>query len=207
MLKFLINCGIWIIPIIICFVVSIFIIIERIIFYSSINKNQDKIVSDIRELVAKGNYDGAKEYCRAVGTPLDSIMKKAIELHDLPVAEIREGVTNEATLQMPRMERFLSALGTIANISTLLGLLGTVTGNIAAFGVLSNGGSMGDPAALASAIAEALGTTASGLVVSIPSIIFHNFFASKVNKKMIQMEGIAADLILLIEQQKNKIGG
>jgi len=105
MLKFLINCGIWIIPIIICFVVSIFIIIERIIFYSSINKNQDKIVSDIRELVAKGNYDGAKEYCRAVGTPLASIMKKAIELHDLPVAEIREGVTNEATLQMPRMER------------------------------------------------------------------------------------------------------
>ncbi|MDD7415948.1 MAG: MotA/TolQ/ExbB proton channel family protein [Spirochaetales bacterium] len=207
MLKFLINCGIWIIPIIICFVVSIFIIIERIIFYSSINKNQDKIVSDIRELVAKGNYDGAKEYCRAVGTPLASIMKKAIELHDLPVAEIREGVTNEATLQMPRMERFLSALGTIANISTLLGLLGTVTGNIAAFGVLSNGGSMGDPAALASAIAEALGTTASGLVVSIPSIIFHNFFASKANKKMIQMEGIAADLILLIEQQKNKIGG
>ena len=194
--------GVWMIAIIVCAIVSIFIIIERIIFYASINKNQDKVVADIRDLVAKGNFDGAKEYCRAVGTPLASILKKAIELHDLPVSEIREGVTNEATLQLPRMERFLSALGTIANISTLLGLLGTVTGNIAAFGVLSNGGSMGDPAALASAIAEALVTTAGGLVVSIPAIIFHNFFAAKVNKKMIQMEGIAADLILVIEEGK-----
>ena len=176
MLSVLKSGGIWLIPIIICAVVSIFIIIERIIFYASINKNQDKIVSDIRELVMKGNYDGAKEYCRAVGTPLSAILKKTIELHNLPVSEIREGATNEATLQLPRMERFLSALGTIANISTLLGLLGTVTGNISAFGVLSSGGSMGDPAALASAIAEALVTTAAGLVVSIPSIIFHNFF-------------------------------
>ena len=202
MLSVLKSGGIWLIPIIICAVVSIFIIIERIIFYASINKNQEKNISDIRELVMKGNYEGAKEYCRAIGTPLASILKKAVELHDLPVAEIREGVTNEATLQLPRMERFLSALGTIANISTLLGLLGTVTGNIAAFGVLSSGGSMGDPAALASAIAEALVTTAAGLVVSIPAIIFHNFFASKVNKRMIQMEGVAADLILVIEKQK-----
>ena len=114
--------GVWMIAIIVCAIVSIFIIIERIIFYASINKNQDKVVADIRDLVAKGNFDGAKEYCRAVGTPLASILKKAIELHDLPVSEIREGVTNEATLQLPRMERFLSALGTIANISTLLAI-------------------------------------------------------------------------------------
>ncbi|MCR4789671.1 MAG: MotA/TolQ/ExbB proton channel family protein [Treponemataceae bacterium] len=194
--------GLWIIPILICAVLVVFIIIERLIYYKSISKNQDKKVSDIKDLVEKGNFEGAKEYCRAVGTPLALILKKAVELASLPVSEIREGVTNEATLQLPRLERFLTALGTIANISTLLGLLGTVTGNIQAFGVLSNGGSMGDPAALASAIAEALVTTAAGLVVSIPAIIFHNHFAHKVNKKMIEMEGIAADLVLIIEKQK-----
>ena len=102
------------------------------------------------------------------------------------------------------MERFLTSLGTIANISTLLGLLGTVTGNIEAFGVLGSGASMGDPALLAGAIAEALVTTAAGLVVSIPAIIFHNFYASNVNIKMIKMVGIAADLILLIEKLKSE---
>ena len=204
MLSLIKSGGFWMIPIIACAVFAIFIIIERIIYFASINKKQDKVVADIKELVLKKNYDGAKEYCHAVGTPLTAILQKVIELKDLPVNEIRENVTNEATLQMPRLERFLTSLGTIANISTLLGLLGTVTGNISAFGVLSNGGSMGDPAALASAIAEALVTTAAGLVVSIPAIIFHNYFASKVNKKMIQMEGIASDLVLIVEEQKNQ---
>ena len=155
-------------------------------------------------MVKKRNFNGAKEYCRAVGTPLTAILGKAIDLRTLPISEIREGVTHEATLQLPKMERFLTTLGTIANVSTLLGLLGTVTGNIEAFGVLGSGASMGDPALLAGAIAEALVTTAAGLVVSIPSIIFHNFFASKVNKKMIQMEGFGADLILLIEKLKTE---
>lgn len=196
--------GIWILPIIACAVIATFIIIERFIYYKSIEKNEKQILSDIKELVKKRNFSGAKEYCRAVGTPLCAILGKAIDLHSLPISEIREGVTNEATLQLPKMERFLTALGTIANVSTLLGLLGTVTGNIEAFGVLGSGASMGDPALLAGAIAEALVTTAAGLVVSIPAIIFHNFYASKVNKKMIRMEGIAADLILLIEKLKSE---
>ena len=78
---------------------------------------------------------------------------------------------------IPRYEHFLTPLGTIANISTLLGLLGTVTGNIKAFGVLGAGGTMGDPALLAGAIGEALVTTVAGLVVSIPALIFYNYFS------------------------------
>ena len=83
----------------------------------------------------------------------------------------------------------------LVNISTLLGLLGTVTGNIKAFGVLGNGGSMGDPALLANAIAEALVTTVGGLTVSIPSIIFHNYFNSQVNHKIRDMESLVTKVI------------
>ena len=204
MLEILKSGGFWIIPIILSAMVATFIIIERLIYYKSIEKNEKQVLIDLKDLVKKRNFNGAKEYCRAVGTPLTAILGKAIDLRTLPISEIREGVTNEATLQLPKMERFLTTLGTIANVSTLLGLLGTVTGNIEAFGVLGSGASMGDPALLAGAIAEALVTTAAGLVVSIPSIIFHNFFASKVNKKMIQMEGFGADLILLIEKLKTE---
>jgi biopolymer transport protein ExbB len=90
----------------------------------------------------------------------------------------------------------LTPLGTIANIATLLGLLGTVTGNIKAFGVLGNGGSMGDPSLLAGAIAEALVTTVAGLCVSIPSVIFHNYFVSRVNRRVVEMEARVTSVLL-----------
>lgn len=202
MLELLKSGGFWMVPIVLCSVCATFIIIERILYYKSINKDQNKVVDEVKTLVKNKNLTGAIEYCRAINTPLSLILKKAISLYKLPVGEIREGVTNEATMQLPKLERFLTSLGTIANISTLLGLLGTVTGNIQAFGVLGSGGTMGDPAVLAGAIAQALVTTAAGLVVSIPAIVFHNYFVSRVNKKMIQMEGIASDLVLLIETLK-----
>ena len=196
MLEILKSGGFWIIPIILSAMVATFIIIERLIYYKSIEKNEKQVLTDIRDLVKKKNFSGAKEYCRAVGTPLTAILGKAIDLRTLPISEIREGVTNEATLQLPKMERFLTTLGTIANVSTLLGLLGTVTGNIKAFGVLGAGGTMGDPALLAGAIAEALVTTVAGLSISIPSLIFHNYFVSKVNRCIVEMEAHVTSMML-----------
>ena len=74
--------------------------------------------------------------------------------------------------------------------------MGTVTGNIKAFGVLGAGGSMGDPALLAGAIAEALVTTVAGLIVSIPSVIFHNYFVSRVNRRIVEMEAHVTSVVL-----------
>ena len=104
----------------------------------------------------------------------------------------------ELDKQIPRLDRFLTSLGTIANVSTLLGLLGTVTGNIQAFGVLGSGQSMGNPALLAGSIAEALVTTAAGLCISIPSVIFHNYFVSKVKKRVSVMEAIASSVVIQV---------
>ena len=97
---------------------------------------------------------------------------------------------------IPKLEHLITPLGTIANIATLLGLLGTVTGNIKAFGVLGAGGTMGDPALLAGAIAEALVTTVAGLSISIPSLIFHNYFVSKVNRCIVEMEAHVTSMML-----------
>ena len=93
-------------------------------------------------------------------------------------------------------------MGTIANIATLLGLLGTVTGNIQAFGVLGDMGTMGNPAVLAGAIAQALVTTATGLIVSIPAIIFYNYFIAEVNRMITEMESSVSDLVLLLAAGK-----
>jgi len=111
---------------------------------------------------------------------------------------------NQANREIPRLERYLSTLGTIANIATLLGLLGTVTGNIQAFGVLGDMGTMGNPAVLAAAIAEALVTTAAGLIVSIPAIIFYNYFIAEVNRMVTEMESSVSDLVLLLAAGKTQ---
>jgi len=199
MFEVLKSGGVIMIPILFCAVLATFIIIERMIYFYVIGKNRSAVSSEIISLVKKKNYDGAIEYCRAINTPLTGILRKAVECRNFPVSEIREAVTNEATHQIPHLERYITPLGTIANISTLLGLMGTVTGNIQAFGVLGSGGSMGNPEIIAGAIAEALVTTAAGLAVSIPALVFHNYFVSRINRRMIEMEYTAAELIVALK--------
>ena len=131
-------------------------------------------------------------------------MKTGIENRQFSDALVKEAVMNQANREVPRLERFLSTIGTIANISTLLGLLGTVTGNIQAFGVLGDMGTMGNPAMLASSISEALVTTAAGLIVSIPTVVFYNYFIAEVNRMVTEMEASVSDLVLLIGAEKNK---
>lgn len=100
------------------------------------------------------------------------------------------------------MEKFLSTLGTIAHVTPLLGLLGTVTGNIRAFGVLSQTGiGTGDPAVLAGGISEALLTTAAGIIVSIPAIAFYNYLVSRVNHSIIRLENRVNELVLYLRKE------
>jgi biopolymer transport protein ExbB len=122
---------------------------------------------------------------------------------DEPVL-LREVIMDAASMEIPRMERFLSALGTVANISTLLGLLGTVTGNIRAFGVFGSFGGISDPGQLAKGISEALITTAAGLIVSIPTVIFYNYLVTKVNHIIIRLENRVNDMVHLLQGGRGK---
>lgn len=188
MLQILKNGGILMIPIIICGLIALFVIIERLHYFISIKKRDEKFMADIDEPLAKGDYQTAESICVLADSPCARVVKDAISHRNLSEADLKEYVQTTMDLAVPKFEHLLAALGTISNIATLLGLLGTVTGNIKAFGVLGNGGSMGDPALLANAIAEALVTTVAGLVVSIPAIIFVNFFNSMVTHSIKRME-------------------
>ena len=115
--------------------------------------------------------------------------------------DLKEFIQSKLDLAVPEFENNLSALNTISNVSTLLGLLGTVTGNIKAFGVLGNGGTMGDPALLAGAIAEALVTTVAGLVVAIPAIVFSSYFNSQVNHSITRMEQTVTSVLFRLTKK------
>ncbi len=204
MISILVSGGPVMIPIALCAVIATIIIFERIGFYGAIKKGEKDLLPRIRASIDKGHYDEAAAICDTVEGPVSRLMKTGIAYREYSEASIKEAVMNQANREIPRLERYLSTLGTIANISTLLGLLGTVTGNIQAFGVLGDMGTMGNPAVLAGAIAQALVTTASGLIVSIPAIIFYNYFIAEVNRMVTQMEASVSDLVLLLVAEKKK---
>lgn len=196
MFNFLKSGGILIYPIILCGLLALFIIIERMIYFINIKKRDAKLMKNVDSSLSIGDYEACAVACAEADTPMSQVIKKAIDSRRYEERDIRDLVEAEMDFVIPRFEHLLTPLGTIANIATLLGLLGTVTGNIKAFGVLGGGGTMGDPALLAGAIAEALTTTVAGLVVSIPALIFHNYFVSKVNRFVVEMEAYVTSVVL-----------
>ena len=180
-------------------VIAGIIIIERLLFFRKIRIDEEKFIDRLKSSIQKGHYDEALDICENNTTPLSNLMKVGIEHRSYGKSEIKESILAAANLEVPHLERFLTSLGTIAHISPLLGLLGTVTGNIKAFGVLGQFGSVGDPSLLATGISEALLTTAAGIVVSIPAIAFYNYLVSKVNHIIINLENRVNDMVLFFE--------
>ena len=179
--------------------VGTIIIIERLLFFRKIRVDEEKMISRLKSALEKGHFDEAVSICENNPAPITNLMKVGIEHRNFSESEIKESIMNAANLEIPRLERFLPALGTVAHIAPLLGLLGTVTGNIDAFGVLGQFAAGGDPRALANGIAEALITTAAGIVVAVPAIIFYNHLVSKVNHIIIRLENRVGELVMLLK--------
>lgn len=188
--------GILIIPIILCGIAATYIIIERLIYFKNLRKADGVLKEQLKEVLLKKDYDAVQALCIAAETPFAQVVRKAVSVRILEDSYLKEIVETEMEAVIPQYEHSLTLLGTIANISTLLGLFGTVTGNIKAFGVLGAGASMGNPAVLAGAIAEALVTTAAGLFVAIPSMIFSNYFTRLVNKEIVILESSVTEVVL-----------
>jgi biopolymer transport protein ExbB len=198
MLDLIEKGGVILILIFVLALVAAVLIIERLLYFRRIRTDEEKLLGRLKSVLEKKHYDEGLNICESSPSPLANLMQAGIEYRGHEERDIKDVIMDAANLEVPRMERFLSAIGTIAHIAPLLGLLGTVTGNIQAFGVLGKFGSVGDPALLAKGIAEALITTAAGIVVSIPTIIFHNSLVSKVNHLIIRLENRANELVLLL---------
>ncbi|MCH5291661.1 MAG: MotA/TolQ/ExbB proton channel family protein [Treponema sp.] len=195
MIKTIISGGVLMVPILLCGIIATFIIVERLAYFIAARKRDARLLCSVRTALSAHNGAEAKTACEVAGTPCAQVLATALSAPHLDEAHLKELLQAKMDSVVPQLEHHLSALGTISHIATLLGLLGTVTGNIKAFGVLGGGGSMGNPALLASAIAEALVTTVGGLCISIPSFIFYNYFTSQVNKFIREME-LAVTLVI-----------
>ena len=199
MLELLQKGGVIMGIILVLSLVAAVIIVERLIFFRRIRVDEEKMINRLRAALEKRHFEEAASICENNPAPITNLMKVGIDHRHFSETEIKESIMNAANLEIPGLERFLPALGTVAHIAPLLGLLGTVTGNIEAFGVLGQFAGGGDPMALASGIAEALLTTAAGIVVAIPAIIFYNSLVSRVNHIIIRLENRVSELLLLLK--------
>jgi biopolymer transport protein ExbB len=118
---------------------------------------------------------------------------------------VKDAVEGIGRQEAAKLERYVGVVGTIAAISPLLGLLGTVTGMIKAFNVISTHG-VGNPSSLAGGISEALITTAAGLIVAIPAYVMYRYLMSKVDRIILSMEKYSLHLVDLLEERNNLSG-
>lgn len=183
----LIKGGLLMVPIGICSVLAVAIVLERLIMLRQPRVISPDVLRKVESYLQEGAIAEALEVCRRRASAATRVLHAGIANHLKPKSEIKEIIEDAGRHEVPSLERYLGVLGTIASISPLLGLLGTVTGMIKVFNVIAVQG-VGHPGALAGGISEALITTAAGLAVAIPSLVFHNYFISKADAFIIEME-------------------
>jgi biopolymer transport protein ExbB len=178
--------------------VVIAVVVERLLFFKRIRTDEDKLFSRLSSTLDKGHYDEALAICDANLSPLGGLVKAGIEHRAESQKELKEIMKDAVNQELPRLEKNISVLDTIAHIGPLLGLLGTVTGTMKAFGVLGTFGAVSDPTLLAKGISEALVTTVAGILVAVPAVIFYNYFVGKVDRIALKLEYQAGELAILI---------
>ncbi len=183
-----IKAGGWImLPIILCSILALAIIIER--FWSLQRRRvcPANLVGDIWQFASKKQLDARRLGELRAGSPLGRVLAAALMNMNQDRQIMKDIVEDTGRHVAAELERYLNALGTIAAISPLLGLLGTVFGMIQVFTVINVMG-VGNATALAGGIAKCLVTTAAGLLVAIPSLMFYRFFRARVDELVLTME-------------------
>jgi biopolymer transport protein ExbB len=181
-------------------VVVIFIIVERYLVLRKAQVDVGQFMIKLRNIYRKGNLVEVLDYCSQTNAPIANIIKKGIAKHNEGAEKVREAVESAGKAEIYHLEKRLGLLASVAGIAPLLGFLGTVTGMIAAFRKIEVLGGVASPADLAGGIWEALLTTAFGLIVGIPAYAFYNYFVTRVQRFVYEMEISTTEFLDLVEQ-------
>lgn len=202
MIEFLRAGGPVMVPLLGCSVLALAIFVERLINLREAKVLPAAEIHHLESLIEGGVFEQAEEYCRRRPGPLNNIVVAALANRHESRELIRQTVTDQGRQEVPRLERYLGVLGTVVSISPLLGLLGTVTGMINVFQVISASG-VGQANALAGGIAEALITTATGLTIAIPALAAYNYLVGRAEAMVLEMERLALKFARTIAEQRH----
>lgn len=190
------------VPLLLCSVGAVTFIIERLWAYSRLNSGREELTDQVYNALSQDNVMEAIQACEEQSTPMANVLKAGLLRYNQGLvsgqkpskADLQETMQEGAMLEIPEYERNLTWLSMIAVVAPLFGLLGTVMGMIKSFTVIALEGT-NDPNALAGGISEALYTTAGGLTIAAPTLVFYAIFENIVNSSTMQIEVAATDTV------------
>jgi biopolymer transport protein ExbB len=199
MWQFFIKGGIVMIPLLFCSLAGLVVIIERIIFFSRLNTRDEEEIKLLKFYARQGLWDEARVAAANWSSPVGRVAKTALKQLAFNNAGLEVSVQAAGELEAHRLQRGLGLLDTVVTASPLLGLLGTVTGIIRSFTALSVAGST-QATQLSLGIAEALYTTAFGLIIAIPALFFLNWFYGIAEKKAQSLTSGVQEVLSILRQ-------
>lgn len=199
------KAGGWLMwPILACSVVAMAIILERLWSLRRRRVMPPGLMAQVWQWQRDQALTPERIQALTQGSPLGRLLSAGLVNRNHSREVMKEAINDVGRQVVAQLERYLNTLGTIASVSPLLGLLGTVFGMIDIFTVIIDAG-VGNPGVLAGGISEALLTTAAGLTVAIPSLMFHRYFNGRVNQFALAMEEEALNLVEVIKGEREAL--
>lgn len=200
--KFIEGGWEWMSPVLICLIIGLAIVVERVIYLNMASTNNDKLLAKIEDALKSGGVDAAKEVCRNTRGPVASIFYQGLDRAHEGIDIVEKSIVSYGSVQMGQMERGLIWISLFIALAPMLGFMGTVVGMIQAFDAIEAAGDI-SPSLVAGGIKVALLTTVAGLIVAVLLQIFYNYLVSKVDSLVNGMEDASISLVDILV--KNKI--
>ena len=192
----------WMTPVLLCLILGMALVIERIIYLNMATTNVNALLNGIEDNVKKGDYNAAKELCRNTRGPVASIFYQGLDRVDEGLENVEKSLTSYGGVQMARLEANLTWIALFIALAPSFGFLGTVIGMVQAFDDIEKAGDI-SPTVVAHGMKMALLTTVFGLIVAIILQIFYNYLLTKIESLVSQMEdGTITFMDILIKNKK-----
>lgn len=199
-LDLAIQGGFMMIPIFILSVIAIYLFFERLIIINKANQDPEQFMNRVKELVLRGDINGAKLLCAQQDSPVGRMIQKGLYRIGSPLKNIEASIENVGKLEIFKLEKNLSSIATIAGAAPMMGFLGTVIGMVEAFIAIAQEEGSVSPKLLSSGIYTAMITTVAGLVVGIIAYLAYNFLITRVQKVIHKMEYTSIEFIDLLQE-------
>lgn len=190
------------IPIILSSFIAIYIFVERMLTINKANQSPEAFMSKIKELVLRGDINGAKLLCAQFDSPIARMIEKGLSRIGSPLKNIEASIENTGKIELFKLEKNLNVLATVAGAAPMMGFLGTVMGMVTAFiAIAQEEGSVG-PKLLADGIYTAMITTVAGLIVGIIAYLAYNYLVTRVSKVVHKMEYSSIEFVDLLQEPR-----
>ena len=196
----LLTLGGWVmIPLIILFLITIFVFFERVIAIRKASNIDNNFMNIIRDHIVNGNVTAARSFAKNINNPVARIIDKGIQRIGKPIENIERSMENVGKLEIYNLERNLSILSLSAGTAPLLGFLGTIIGMFQLFYSLATGGDF-TIQNMANGIYTKVITSATGLIIGLLAYVAHNFLTTQVDKTAYKMEASSAEFLDVLQE-------